>query len=68
VRKTLRQLRGLLLGETWDLPVALALAVATAGAIRIAAGGHGWFIHAGGFVLLGLVLLTLTAALHRPGR
>jgi hypothetical protein len=68
VREALRQLRGLLLGETWQLPLAVALAVAAAAGVRAAAGPHSWFTHAGGFVLLGLVLLALTVTIQRPRR
>jgi hypothetical protein len=60
---TLRQLRKLVLGETWSLPLGVALALGAAGLLRALDGVHGWWHHAGGFVLLGLVALALTASL-----
>ena len=60
--EALRQLRKLVLGETWTLPIGVALAVGMAGALRALAGDGGWFRHAGGFVLLALVLVALTAS------
>jgi len=58
-----RYLRKLVLGETWSLPAGLALAlVATALAERLA-GPQGWWPAGGGFVLLTLVLVALTASL-----
>jgi hypothetical protein len=60
---TLRQLRKLVLGETWTLPIGVGLALGICGILRAVAGDKGWWHHAGGFVLLGLVALALTAAL-----
>jgi VIT1/CCC1 family predicted Fe2+/Mn2+ transporter len=60
---TLRQLRKLVLGETWSLPIGVALALGIAGIARAVNGDEGWWHHAGGFVLLGLVALALTASL-----
>lgn len=60
---TLRQLRKLVLGETWSLPLGVALALGAAGLLRAIDGLHGWWHHAGGFVLLGLVAVALTASL-----
>jgi hypothetical protein len=62
----LQTLRKLVLGETWVLPIGVALAVGAAGLLRASAGDHGWWHSAGGFVLLGLVLLALLAAVRRP--
>jgi hypothetical protein len=66
----LRQLRKLVLGETWALPIGVALALGLAGALRVLAGPGGWFEDAGGFVVLVLVLVALTVsyggALRRP--
>ncbi|MGZ4201045.1 MAG: hypothetical protein ACXVRH_03180 [Thermoleophilaceae bacterium] len=59
----LAQLRKLVLGETWVLPLGVGAALGIAGLIRAVAGVHGWWHHAGGFVLLGLVLLALAASL-----
>jgi hypothetical protein len=61
-------LRKLVLGETWTLPIGVAVAVGAAGILRAVAGDHGWWHDAGGFVLLGLILLALLAAVGRPGR
>ena len=62
----LRTLRKLVLGETWVLPIGVALAVGTAGVLRVLAGDHGWWRESGGFVLLALVLVALLAAAARP--
>ena len=59
----LAQLRKLILGETWVLPFGVGAALGISGLIRAVAGVHGWWHHAGGFVLLGLVLLALGASL-----
>jgi hypothetical protein len=63
-----RTLRKLVLGETWTLPLGIALAVGTAGILRLAAGDAGWFHHAGGWVLLGGLVLALAASVWRPRR
>jgi hypothetical protein len=62
-----RAARKLILGETWTLPAAIALALAIAGAADALSGAHGWWHDAGGFVLLALVLAGLALAL-RPAR
>ena len=62
----LKTLRKLVLGETWVLPIGVALAVGAAGVLRAVAGDHGWWRDAGGFVLLGLVLVALLVAARRP--
>jgi hypothetical protein len=61
-------LRKLILGETWTLPIGVALAVGGAALLRALAGDHGWWRDAGGFVLLAFVLLALLAAVGRPRR
>ena len=61
----MRTVRKLVLGETWALPVGLALALAVTGLARVVAGAGGWFHAAGGFLLLGLVYATLAASLRR---
>lgn len=61
-------IKKLVLGETWSLPIGVALAVGLAALLRATAGDHGWWHHAGGFVLLGLVLLALLVAVGRPRR
>jgi hypothetical protein len=60
---TLRQLRKLVLGETWSLPLGVLLALGAAGLLRAVDGLHGWWHDAGGFVLLALVAAALTASL-----
>ena len=62
----LRTLRKLVLGETWVLPIGVAIAVGTAGVLRALAGDQGWWRDWGGFVLLALVLVALLAAAARP--
>jgi hypothetical protein len=61
-------LRKLVLGETWTLPIGVALAVGLAALLSLTAGEHGWWHEGGGFVLLGLVLLALVVAVGRPPR
>lgn len=59
-------LRKLVFGETWTLPIGVALSVGGAAVLRTLAGDHGWWQNAGGFVLLGLILAALFAAVGRP--
>jgi hypothetical protein len=59
----LAQLRKLILGETWTLPIGVLSALGLAGAARALAGTHGWWHHAGGFVLLGLAVVAFSASL-----
>lgn len=59
-------LRKLILGETWTLPIGVALAVGVAALLEQVGGD--WWHDAGGFVLLALVLLVLLAAVGRPRR
>jgi cytochrome b len=59
----LRQLRKLVLGETWSLPLGVAGALAVAGIMRALDGDRGWWHHAGGFILLALVAVALTWSL-----
>jgi hypothetical protein len=60
---TLGQLRKLILGETWSLPIGVLVSVGIAALIREIAGPDGWWRHAGGYVLFGLVAVTLTISL-----
>ena len=60
---TLAQLRKLILGETWALPIGVGVALAIAAITRAVAGDHGWWHHAGGFVLLGLLVVAFTVSL-----
>jgi hypothetical protein len=62
----IKTLRKLILGETWTLPIGVALAVGAAGLLRALAGPHGWWRDGGGFVLLALILLALLVAARRP--
>ncbi|MEA2458574.1 MAG: hypothetical protein QOC95_1546 [Thermoleophilaceae bacterium] len=64
----LQTVRKLVLGETWVLPIGVALAVGACAVVRALAGDHGWWRDGGGFVLLGLVVLALLAAVGRPRR
>jgi hypothetical protein len=61
----LRTLRGLVLGETWTLPLGVAL-VLIAGALVREAVPDVWE-HAGGFVLLGGVVAVLLVAVRGGG-
>ena len=63
---TLRILKKLILGETWILPVSLAITLAAAGLLRPLA-AHEW-AHLGGFILLAAVLLILLASTNRSAR
>jgi hypothetical protein len=60
---TLRQLRKLILGETWSLPVGVAMALAAAGILRAVDGHDHWWQRGGGFLLLAFAGLALTASL-----
>jgi hypothetical protein len=64
----MRTLRKLVLGETWTLPIGVAVAVAGAGVLRALAGDASWWRDGGGFVLLALVLCALLVAVGRPNR
>ena len=60
----LRALRKLVLGETWSLPIGIAVAVGLAVLVRATAGADGWWEDGGGFVLLGFLVLAFLAALR----
>lgn len=62
----LRALRKLVLGETWVLPLGLG-AVLVAALLMRAALGDRWD-HAGGFVMLGGVLLLLVVSVSLTAR
>ena len=64
----LRTVRKLVLGETWSLPAGIACAVLIAAALRLAAGPHGWWRPAGGFVLAVLLVGALAVSLRRGAR
>ena len=57
-----RRLRRLLFGETWALPLGIALAVGLTAVSRLLVHGR-WWHEAQGLVLLALVLAALWAAL-----
>jgi hypothetical protein len=58
-------LRKLLLGETWALPLGVAVVLAAGLALDAGFGDDAWWRHAGGFVLLAGVILALSASLRR---
>jgi hypothetical protein len=62
----LRTLRKLVLGETWTLPIGIAVAVGLAVAVRAAAGADGWWKSGGGFILLAFLVVAFVAALRFP--
>jgi hypothetical protein len=64
----MRALRKLILGETWALPVGVALTLAAGLALDALAGDDAWWRHGGGFVLLVLVVAALWSALPRRRR
>jgi hypothetical protein len=64
----LRTLRKLVLGETWALPVGVAVSVAAAAVARELAGADGWFSDSGGWLLLGLLVVAFAVAVLRSGR
>jgi len=57
-----RTLRKLVLGETWALPIGIAVAVVVAFAVSEAAGAATWWVDAGGFVLLALLVAAFVVA------
>jgi hypothetical protein len=59
----MRTVRKLVLGETWTLPVGIAIAVGIAGILSAVAGSTGWWQDAGGFILLALLAGAFVAAL-----
>jgi hypothetical protein len=62
-----KALRKLVLGETWALPIGVALTLIAGLALEALEGDDSWWKHAGGFVLLVLVVAALWAALPRRG-
>ena len=63
----MKALRKLVLGETWALPIGVALTLIAGLVLHAAEGDDAWWRHAGGFVLLALVIGALWAALPRRG-
>jgi hypothetical protein len=68
MRPFLRTLRKLVLGETWALPLGVALAVAAAAVVREIAGPDGWWRDGGGWLLFGLLVAAFAVSLARTGR
>ena len=64
----IRTVRKLVLGETWALPIGVAVAVGAAAILRGVAGDASWWHDGGGFVLLVLVVVALLVAVGRPRR
>ena len=63
----LRSLRSLILGETWTIPLGVAVAVVIAALLRSALSEHLWD-ELGGFALAAMVALTLVLSVARaPG-
>jgi hypothetical protein len=58
-------LRKLVLGETWTLPLGVALVLCAGVALDAVAGGDAWWRRAGGFLLLAGAVLALSLALPR---
>ena len=59
----MKALRKLVFGETWTLPLGVFATLALGLTLEWAAGGAGWWVHAGGFLLLVCVLAVLAASL-----
>ena len=64
----MRALRKLVLGETWALPVGVALAVAVAALLRAASNGAAGWRDAGGVILAVLVLAALAYSVFSSAR
>jgi hypothetical protein len=62
----LRQLRALVLGETWTLPLGVAASLLVTAALGSVAGA--WFSRAGSFVLLAAILAVLATAVRERRR
>ena len=60
----MRALRKLVLGETWTLPIGVALAVGAAALLRAASDDAVWWRDAGGAILVALVLVALGLSLR----
>ena len=61
----MKALRKLILGETWSLPIGVFATLAVGLVADAVAGDAAWWRHAGGFLLLALVVGALTASLPR---
>jgi len=58
-----KALRKLVFGETWTLPLGVFATLALGLTLEWAADDAGWWVHAGGFILLACVLAVLAASL-----
>jgi hypothetical protein len=59
----MRTLRKLVLGETWALPIGIAIAVIAAAVVGALAGSADWWEDTGGFVLLAFLVGAFAAGL-----
>jgi hypothetical protein len=64
----MRSLRKLVLGETWTLPIGVALAVGAAALLRAASGDAAWWRDAGGAILALFVLGALAYSVYSSAR
>lgn len=64
----MRSLRKLVLGETWTLPVGVAVAVGAAVLLHTASDGAAWWRDAGGAILALLVLGALGYSVFSSAR
>lgn len=64
---TLRTLKKLILGETWILPIGLAITIAAGGLLIRSLAESDW-PHLGGFLLLAGVIVVLLASVNRSAR
>ncbi len=65
---SLSYLRKLVLGETWVLPLGIFVAVLALAALRALAQSAPWLTSGGGFLLLALLILALSASLADGGK
>lgn len=62
----LRTLRKLVLGETWILPLGVAVVVGGGALLRAGSGAGGWWSETGGLVLLLALIVVLAVSLRPP--
>lgn len=55
-------LRRMIFGETWSLPVGVAIAIVATLLARSLSGEHSWWHTGGGFLLAGLVAVAVVAS------
>ena len=63
----LRSLRSLILGETWTIPLGVAATVGIAALVKSSFGDHAWD-ELGGFLLAGMIAITLVASISVSSR